>query len=116
WGIWRRRPGASDRRHSVQLGACARHALGDSRILQSEADGQWPDVFTADYREAGPARQDAGAGDAAGVCDDAERVLRRARRPGGGPARAERAPSDRETSLTSQWRCGDVARGPREEN
>ena len=67
-------------RRSASTPCRADDAVGKSRPIHGEADGEREDLVAADGRKGGSAREDAGAGDAAGVHALEIAVLRRARR------------------------------------
>ncbi len=70
-------------------------AVGESRRVHDQADRERQELHAANRRQGGSARQDAGAGDAAGLLALESDVLRRARHTGGrapgpGPSRTDR--------------------------
>ena len=79
-----RGPGPADRGNRLQHRPGGDDALGESRDVHGEADGERQDALAADRGEAGPAREDTGAGDAAGLHAVEGGVLRRGRRAAGG--------------------------------
>ena len=78
------RPDAADCGDRAQHRAGADHAVGQSRNVHGQADRERQDLHAADRGQAGSAREDAGAGDAADLHAVEGGILRRAstrRRP-----------------------------------